>query len=320
MVLNDKTANGTIIGRSLLIEQDNEYVINQRTEIVSPKENLNADFAYTVLNGPFREKVKRIVQGGTQIYVNYPAVERLILELPNIDEQKKIGDFFKNLDTTIALHQQKYELLIKLKKAYLQLIFPKTGESTPKVRFADFHDNWEQRKLGRAVKLINGRAYKQHELLARGKYRILRVGNFNTNEKWYYSDMELDDSKYANDGDLLYLWATSFGPEIWSEEKVIYHYHIWKVLIEGNSVDKQYLYTWLLTDKERIKQRTNGTTMVHVTKRNMEEREFQFPKEIIEQQKIGTFFKQLDATLTLHQQKIASLKSLKQAYLQKMFV
>ena len=123
MVLNDKTANGTIIGRSLLIEQDNEYVINQRTEIVSPNENLNADFAYTVLNGPFREKVKRIVQGGTQIYVNYPAVERLILELPNIDEQKKIGAFFKNLDATIALHQRKLEKLKRLKQAYLQKMF-----------------------------------------------------------------------------------------------------------------------------------------------------------------------------------------------------
>ncbi|WP_355213224.1 restriction endonuclease subunit S, partial [Nonomuraea sp. NPDC003709] len=61
MVLNDKTANGTIIGRTLLVEKDNEYVINQRTEIISPKENFDSNFAYTILNGPFREKVKRIV-------------------------------------------------------------------------------------------------------------------------------------------------------------------------------------------------------------------------------------------------------------------
>lgn len=297
-----------------------QLTTNQSIAAIVPNDNLYYEFIYQNLIKRYDE-LRMISSGdGTRGGLNKQIVSDIVMPSPSRDEQYKIGTFFKQLDDTIALHQQKYELLIKLKKAYLQLIFPKTGESTPKVRFADFHDNWEQRKLGRAVKLINGRAYKQHELLARGKYRILRVGNFNTNEKWYYSDMELDDSKYANDGDLLYLWATSFGPEIWSEEKVIYHYHIWKVLIEGNSVDKQYLYTWLLTDKERIKQRTNGTTMVHVTKRNMEEREFQFPKEIIEQQKIGTFFKQLDATLTLHQQKIASLKSLKQAYLQKMFV
>ena len=123
MVLNDKTANGTIIGRTLLVEKDNEYVINQRTEIISPKENFDSNFAYTILNGSFREKVKRIVQGGTQIYVNYPAVSNLNLELPKIEEQQKIGSFFKQLDDTIALHQRKLDLLKEQKKGFLQKMF-----------------------------------------------------------------------------------------------------------------------------------------------------------------------------------------------------
>ncbi|WP_273712963.1 restriction endonuclease subunit S [Leuconostoc mesenteroides] len=123
MVLNDKTANGTIIGRSLLVEKDNEYVINQRTEIISPKEKFDSNFAYTILNGPFREKVKRIVQGGTQIYVNYPAVSNLNLELPKIEEQRKISSFFKQLDDTIALHQRMLDLLKEQKKGFLQKMF-----------------------------------------------------------------------------------------------------------------------------------------------------------------------------------------------------
>jgi len=123
MVLNDKTTNGTIIGRSLLIDQDNKYVINQRTEIISPKEKFDSDFAYTVLNGPFREKVKRIVQGGTQIYVNYPAVSNLNVEIPNIDEQQRIGSFFKQLDYLITLHQRKLDLLKEQKRGYLQKMF-----------------------------------------------------------------------------------------------------------------------------------------------------------------------------------------------------
>lgn len=123
MVLNDKTSNGTIIGRSLLIDTDNEYVINQRTEILSPKENFDSSFAYITLNGPFREKVRKIVQGGTQIYVNYPVVENLKLELPDLEEQKKIGTFFKYLDDTIDLHQRELELLKQTKKAFLQKMF-----------------------------------------------------------------------------------------------------------------------------------------------------------------------------------------------------
>ncbi|MCM6930691.1 restriction endonuclease subunit S [Enterococcus italicus] len=246
--------------------------------------------------------------------------KKLNFMFPNLKEQQKIGSFFKQLDDTIALHQRKLNLLNEQKKGFLQKMFPKNGEKIPEIRFAGFNDDWEERKLGEAVKFINGRAYKQHELLDHGKYRVLRVGNFNTNDRWYYSNLELDSSKYANTGDLLYLWATSFGPEIWSEEKVIYHYHIWKLLIEDDSIDKQYLYTWLLTDEERIRQSTNGTTMVHVTKGNMEEREFQFPTEITEQRKIGTFFKELDQAITLHQRKIDELKSMKKSMLQKMFV
>ena len=123
MVLNDKTANGTIIGRSLLIENDNEYVINQRTEIIKPKESFNAKFAYTLLNGPFRNKVKRIVQGGTQIYVNYSSVEKLTVPLPNMKEQQKIGSFFNQLDSLIALHQRKQNHLKLLKKSLLQQMF-----------------------------------------------------------------------------------------------------------------------------------------------------------------------------------------------------
>ncbi|MBO1300729.1 restriction endonuclease subunit S [Enterococcus sp. DIV1271a] len=173
--------------------------------------------------------------------------------------------------------------------------------------------------MGTCVKFLNGKAYKQQELLDVGKYRVLRVGNFNTNDKWYYSNLELDENKYANSGDLLYLWATSFGPEIWNEEKVIYHYHIWKLEVTDNSIDKHYLYTWLLTDKERIKQSTNGSTMIHITKGNMEEREFKFPVDITEQKKIGSFFQKLDDTLALHQRKLEQLKRLKQGFLQVLF-
>ncbi|MEH3000623.1 restriction endonuclease subunit S [Bacillus pumilus] len=191
--------------------------------------------------------------------------------------------------------------------------------NSPQIRFAGFTDTWEQRKLGESVNFLNGRAYKQTELLDSGKYRVLRVGNFNTIDRWYFSDLELEENKYANNGDLLYLWSTNFGPEIWGGEKVVYHYHIWKLDIIRNNLDKQYLYTWLENDKERIKQNTNGTTMVHVTKGNMENREFQVPANLEEQQKIGVFFKQLDETITLHQRKLELLKDTKMSLLQKMF-
>lgn len=240
--------------------------------------------------------------------------------VPSYDEQQKIGTFFQQLDDTIALHQRKLDLLKETKKGFLQKMFPKNGAKVPEIRFPGFTGDWEERKLGEVVVFLNGRAFKQQELLDSGKYRVLRVGNFNTNDRWYYSNLELEEDKYANKGDLLYLWATSFGPEMWNEERVIYHYHIWKLKFLSKELDKQYLYTWLLTDKEKIKESTNGTTMVHVTKGGIEQRTFQFPPDINEQQKIGAFFKQLDDTIALHQRKLDLLKETKKGFLQKMFV
>ena len=123
MVLNDKTANGNIIGRCLLIEADDEFVINQRTEIISFNSVIYPKFAYVVLNGAFREQVKKIVQGGTQIYVNYSSVEQLYLSLPTLLEQEAIGTFFSTLDSQITLHQRKLDLLKEQKKGYLQKMF-----------------------------------------------------------------------------------------------------------------------------------------------------------------------------------------------------
>lgn len=193
----------------------------------------------------------------------------------------------------------------------------------PKVRFREFTGenapDWEQRKLGEVATLINGRAYKQNELLDQGKYRVLRVGNFNTNDRWYWSNLELEDNKYANKGELLYLWATNFGPKIWEEEKVIYHYHIWKVDYLSGSLEKKYLYTWLLVDKDKIMKDTNGSTMIHITKKNMEERKISIP--VFEEQKcIGQFFEKVDKLITLHQRKLEQLKNLKQTLLNKMFI
>lgn len=164
---------------------------------------------------------------------------------------------------------------------------------------------WEQRKLGELVQFINGRAYKQEELLDVGKYKVVRVGNFNTNEKWYFSDLELETDKYMDNGALLYLWATSFGPVIWQGEKAIFHYHIWK-LNNFESLDKKYLYSFLEWDKNKISQNTNGSTMVHITKNMIEQRDIEYPTKS-EQYRIGSLLESVDNLITLHQRRSSRL-------------
>ena len=76
-------------------------------------------------------------------------------------------------------------------------------------------EDWKFKRLDEVCTFINGRAYKKDELLSSGKYMVLRVGNFFTNKEWYYSDLELSEDKYCENGDLLYAWSASFGPRMW---------------------------------------------------------------------------------------------------------
>ena len=191
-------------------------------------------------------------------------------------------------------------------------------KNVPKIRFQNFEAEWLDSTIGRHISLLNGRAYKQEELLDEGKYRVLRVGNFNTNSKWYYSNLELEENKYVNKGDLLYLWATNFGPEIWTEERAIYHYHIWKLEFDRTEINQDYLNIWLESDKSKIQQNTNGSTMVHITKTMMEERGISLPN-FDEQSAIGSLFRTLDDLLAGYKDNFTNYQSLKATMLSKMF-
>jgi len=234
---------------------------------------------------------------------------------PPLPEQQKIAEILSTQDKLIELQEKKIEQLRELKKAYLQKMFPKKGSKYPELRFKGFTDPWEQRKLGEIATFINGRAYSQDELLSSGKYKVLRVGNFYTNDSWYYSDMELEDKYYAENGDLLYTWSATFGPHIWRGDKVIYHYHIWKIELSQH-LEKRFAVQLLEQDKAAILSDKNGSTMIHITKAGMEEKTVLIPQNIDEQVKIGTFLNNLDSLITLHQRKSEQEKQKKKALMQ----
>ena len=138
------------------------------------------------------------------------------------------------------------------------------------------HPEWPMVELGKFARLINGRAYKQEELLRDGPTPVLRVGNFFSNRDWYYSDLELENDKYCDAGDLLYAWSASFGPRIWEGPRAIFHYHIWKVETT-EIIDKRFLFHLLEADSEKIKSEGHGIAMMHTTKGFMEVRQFPLP-------------------------------------------
>lgn len=176
-------------------------------------------------------------------------------------------------------------------------------------------DDWEVKEFNQVATLINGRAYSQSELLKQGKYKVLRVGNFGTNDTWYYSNLELPEKQYCNKGDLLYCWSCTYGAYIWNEDDTIYHYHIWK--IQTNNADKYYLKYILNNDIASQMSNSNGSTMAHITKGFLEKRRFVFPP-FEEQQRIAKALSDVDALIFTTEKLLQKKRNIKQGSMQEL--
>ena len=220
--------------------------------------------------------------------INFGIVSKLKVAVPPLEVQNEIVRILDSFNLFSA------ELLEELKARQIQYEHYRN-------EFYNSISNFEEYLLGDIVEFINGKAYKQEELLENGKYKVLRVGNFCTNDRWYYSNLELDEDKYCNNGDLLYLWSATFGPQIWHEEKTIFHYHIWKLKFDETRIDKMFLYYFLDYDKDNLKSLTTNSTMPHISMTNMKTRTIKIPPMYIQKsivEKLNTFYELANNRLT----------------------
>ena len=227
----------------------------------------------------------------------------------NTAEQNRIGQVFKILDNSINLHERKYEELTLIKKALLQKLFPKKDGFKPEVRYKNFNDAWEQRKLGEVI-------ISEHK----GKVKsIMKGGNTNYLETNYLNGgtaQKVDAIADVSKDDVLILWDGS-------KAGTIYHGFegalgsTLKAYVPKYSGD--FLYQILKKNQDKIYQSYRTPNIPHVIKNFTEKFNVSIPT-IIEQQEIGDFFKQLDSLITLHQRKLEKLKQLKKFLLQNMFI
>ena len=257
-----------------------------------------------------------------------------VISIPkSLEEQTKIGDFFKQLDDTIALHQRKLDLLKEQKKGYLQKMFPKNGAKVPELRFAGFADDWEERKLKDVSTYIRGsfpQPYTNPDFYdeKNGKpfVQVADIGydlKLKPDTKSHISKLAESKSRFVEAGKVVVALQgsieTSIGRTAITQydaffDRTILIFQEYKV-----PIDKQYFSQIIKKLFEREKERAWGATISTITKEHLNDFIVGVPS-IEEQQKIGTFFKQLDDTIALHQRKLDLLKEQKKGFLQKMFV
>ena len=274
-----------------------------------------------------KREIDKITTGNTVKHILASDMKDFPIFLPSYEEQTQIGNFFKQLDDTIALHQRTLEKYQKLKISYLEKMFPKENELYPELRFPNFTDAWEQRKLGDVVEIIGG-----------GTPDTNNTAYWNGNIDWY-SPTEIGNKPYVSGSlkKISVLGLQKSSAKILPANKTILFTSRagigdmailtkqgttnqgFQSFILKNDVDIYFLYSMGFKIKDFALKNASGSTFLEISKSQLSQMKLYLPS-LKEQTQIGNFFKQLDDTIALHQREVEKYKKIKQSYLENMFI
>ncbi|MDE5158976.1 restriction endonuclease subunit S [Lacticaseibacillus paracasei] len=252
---------------------------------------------------------------------NIPSVSKkdvatFIVQFPTQNEQREIASFFKQLDNLITLHQRKLAKLKELKQGYLQKLFPQNGSKFPQLRFAGFADAWEQRKLTEIVNRVNKSS--NSDVLPKVEFEDIVSGEGRLN-KDISSKLDSRKGTLFESENILYGKLRPYLKNwLFPDFEGVALGDFWVFEATDVSVPSFDYYLIQSDDYQKVANDTSGTKMPRSDWKNVSSTDFAIPSKD-EQKQIGTFFKQLDNTITLHQRKLEKLQELKKGYLQKMF-
>ena len=315
------------IGKTAILSQ--KSCTNQGFQSIVPHENeLDTYFIFSRTN-ELKRYGELVGAGSTFAEVSGKQMSAMNLMLPTtIQEQQLIGQFFKKLDCLITLHQQKITLLIKLKKAMLEKMFPKKGTVIPEFRFNGFANAWEQRKFSQGVSEIGDGLHGTPTYCDNGNVFFINGNNLvdgkiviNSETKTVdetqqsLSDKDLDDNTI-----LLSINGTIGNLAYYSGEKLMLGKSA--AYIKVSAFDIKFVYTYLQTPSVHsyFMNSLTGTTIKNLGLKAIREMKLDIPQDIDEQKKIGDYFSTLDNLITLHQRKIDKIKNMKKAMLDQMFI
>lgn len=291
-----------------------------------PKENHDLDF----INCLFQTVDWKKKDESTGV----PSLSKVIINnveavVPSFDEQKKIGEYFNNLDHLITLHQRKCDEMKKMKKFMLQKMFPKNGQKNPEIRFDGFTDDWEQRKLGEVVEKVTTKNNDTQYIETFTNSAELGIMSQRDYFDHDVSNIENISGYYIVEND-----AFVYNPRISTSAPVgpinrnklgrtgvmSPLYTVFKV----NGIDSEYLEWYFKSTGWHSFMKFNGDSGARSDRFSIKDSVFfEMPiptPDIDEQEKIGEYFSSLDHLITLHQRKVENLKNLKKYMLQNMFV
>ncbi|WP_201747455.1 restriction endonuclease subunit S [Brevibacillus sp. VP] len=312
------------VGSIAFNDLNKTVIVSSLYVVLKMSKELDNDFILQYIKSQFFiDEVRRNTEGSVRDYLFYENFKNIKFPYTSSKvEQIKIGNFFKQLDDTIALHQQELNTLKQTKQGFLQKMFPKEGKSVPEVRFPGFTGEWEQRRLGDIGSVAMCKRIFKEQTSENGEIPFYKIGTFGAIPDSFISRELFDEyrSKYSfpESGDVLISASGTIGRTIvYNGEEAYYQDSniVWLKRDKGQ-VDNSFLQQFYQIVKWTG---IEGSTIKRLYNNNILSTEILLPS-MREQTHIGNFFKQLDDTIALHQRELDALKETKKAFLQKMFV
>ena len=311
----------------------NDFVFSSGYAQLRP--NIDSNFLFNIIQKD--EFVFEVLDYCTG--TGYPAITPTNLALIeifislDIKEQTAIGNFFRSLDNTIALKKQQHEKTLNIKKAMLEKMFPKKGESVPEIRFEGFTGDWEELRLSDFGKATSGTSIES-EFVSDGKYKVISIGSYSENSK--YTDQKIRANltdkiklRILNNGDLTMILndKTSAGNILGrvllidSDDSYVYNQRTQRIEPNHNDYCVQFIYQLLNAPliRSKIVNQAQGNTQIYVNWPAICKTVYFAPKKE-EQIAIGNFFRGLDTLIEAQKEEIEKMQSIKNALLNKMFV
>ena len=276
------------------------------------------------------EELKRYGElvGAGSTFVEVSGKQMAVMELmmpPTMREQQTIGGFFQQLDHLITLHQRKFEKLTNVKKSMLEKMFPQNGSSYPEIRFKGFTDPWEQRKLGELGTITTGSTpstsipdyYSDDGIVWVTPTDICENITFESARK--LSDLGQQVGRVVPKNTILVTCIASIGKNTMLGNTGSFNQQINGLTPNEKECDPYFLLTESALWSAKMKSSAAAGTMQIVNRTEFSELKTWLPN-LIEQQAISDFFRQLDNLITLHQRELEKLQNIKKSMLEKMFV
>lgn len=303
----------------------------QRTYVLTDFSDIHVPYLFSFLSSNLRASLLSQVQTSAMSYIKLPMLTNYELPVPcSPAEQRKIAECLSTLDELIVATSQKLDALKAHKKGLMQQLFPREGETLPRLRFPEFQDTpaWEEKKLEEQAKRGSGHTpSKAHPEYYNGGIKWVSLADSRRLDKGLISETENEISEKGIEkssavlhpaGAVLVSRDAGVGKSavMDSAMAVSQHFIVWTC--DSSKLSNWFLYYLLQTLKPLFDRAATGSTIKTIGLQFFVDLKINVPLQA-EQQRIASCLTSLDGLIAAQSDKLEALKTHKKGLMQQLF-